>query len=353
MQNLKRKIQFPKDAVAHKCVIEWWYFNGALTDKNGGKYSFMNCLFKADPKRVHVPLLSRIPFSNIFFHHEIISDLKTGKSYREIEFPVIVSKDSFSEEKLFVNYIDTNIFSGYVNYSIEEIEKFSYRVRGRNFDLSMVAQKPPLYEGGTGLVDLKTKKTYCYSLTNLLTEGRIRINGRWIEVKGKSWMDHQWSSTTYSKDRWAWFSIQLNNGTEIVCFEYEDRGRITRQASVIDKNGRQTDYFNPTIEPAGREWKSRKTKTIYPLVWRLFVPEGKIDLLIEARTQEQEMIFGPIKYWEGPTAVAGGCGGHRVTGVGFMELVGFHDRDEKSVYSIFERAEKSLRSLSKKLKNSF
>ena len=55
------------------------------------------------------------------------------------------------------------------------------------------------------------------------------------------------------------------------------------------------------------------------------VPARSIVLDISARAKRQEMIFGPIKYWEGPTAVAGSMNGRRVRGAGFMELVGYYE----------------------------
>ncbi|MHA1895810.1 MAG: lipocalin-like domain-containing protein, partial [Promethearchaeota archaeon] len=36
-----KKIEFPKDELAHNSIIEWWYFNGHLTDKQGNRYAFM------------------------------------------------------------------------------------------------------------------------------------------------------------------------------------------------------------------------------------------------------------------------------------------------------------------------
>ena len=60
MPNEFKPIKFPEDELAHNHIIEWWYFNGHLKDKKGNEYAFMNCLFKADVKKVKIPFLNKI-----------------------------------------------------------------------------------------------------------------------------------------------------------------------------------------------------------------------------------------------------------------------------------------------------
>lgn len=62
-----KPINFTGDESHHDCIIEWWYFNGHLKDKIGNEYSFMNCLFKIDVKKVKIPFLSKIPLKTSFF----------------------------------------------------------------------------------------------------------------------------------------------------------------------------------------------------------------------------------------------------------------------------------------------
>ena len=49
--------------------------------------------------------------------------------------------------------------------------------------------------------------------------------------------------------------------------------------------------------------------------------EGNLNLT--AKIENQEMLFGSINYWEGPLRVEGSFDGEKITGVGFMELVGY------------------------------
>lgn len=316
-----KPIKFPEDELAHKNTIEWWYFNGHLEDKNHNKYSFMNCLFKADPKKIEIRFLNKIPLKAIYFSHSILSDIKNKNFYPNVDYVSIVSKDSFSKPLLFINYTKPVVLTGYINSVIEETDKFKYRVKTENMDLELTSVKKPLLEGGSGYVDLHSKKTYYYSLTNLKTEGVIRIKNKLIQVKGKSWMDHQWANVTYP-DKWNWFSIQLDNDTEIVCFEYDDGKDKTYLASISHPNDKQEHTNEVRFTPIGMEWTSPKTKTKYPLSWRIEIPSKNIDLEVKPLIENQEMIFGTIRYWEGPLTVSGKFNNKKVKGVGFLELVG-------------------------------
>lgn len=347
-----KPIEFTRDEQAHNTIAEWWYFNSLLKDNAGHEYAYMNSLFKVDAKKVKIPFLSRVPAKIIYFYHALLSDIKAKKSTAVMEFPAIVSADSFAKPLLFINHTSLKVFDGYLNKGIEETEEFAYHLKDKNVDLKLISTKTPLLVGGKGFLNFQTKSTYYYSLTNLKTEGWIKNKDKWIEVSGKSWMDHQWADTAYSKDQWAWFSLQLDNQTEILCFEFIDQGKKNYLASVSYPDGRQEHFTELEIKSLNKSWISPKTKAIYPLEWNIKILGLEADLKIEALINEQEMLFSAINYWEGPISVAGEFAGEKANGQGFMELVGFQGphanlkerRDElaKTVSKIFSRQKKKL-----------
>ncbi len=304
-----KKITFPKAELCHKTPIEWWYFNG-----NFGRYAFMNCLFRANLKEVKLPLFSGIPIKTLYFAHSLLSDLKEKKFYPSIKYIVSISDDSFSKEKLFINYTDPVAIDGYINSEIVEKEKFSYHLKTESLDLDLESKKKPLLQGGKGYFELDKVSTYYYSLTNLQTEGKIKLEGKEIKVKGKSWMDHQWTETKSFKDNWIWFSFQFEDNRELVCFKYGDGEKTYTSASISYANGKEGHTKEVRIIPLSKTWKSPKTESEYTLNWKIEIPPFNIDLETEAFIPSQEMVFGKINYWEGPVKVKGG--------VGFMELVG-------------------------------
>src|SRR3989338_2291044 len=220
MKEKHKPIKFPDDEQVHDSIIEWWYFNGHLRDWAGKKYAFMDCLFKADTNKANIPFLKRVPTKNIYFAHSILSDIGTQKSYPEIQNISLVSNDSFTRPLLYANYTNPIMINGYVNSVIEEITAGNYHIKSSNFDLILRSQKPPLLVGGRGHIVVCNRDSYYYSLTNLKITGMINIGGKWIEVEGKAWMDHQWADAGYIKDKWTWFSFQLDNGIEMMCCEY-------------------------------------------------------------------------------------------------------------------------------------
>jgi predicted secreted hydrolase len=315
-----KAINFPGDEKAHDKIIEWWYYNGHLKGNDGKQYAFMDCLFKADTRRVRLPFI-KVPLKDIYFSHSILSDISSQKFYPTIDYISLVSRQSFSRPLLFVEYVNIDVINGFIVNSIKENPLFEYRLKTASFDLKLKSKKSPLLLGGKGFLNLHGRKTYYYSLTDLAVEGEIYPNGKIVKVKGKAWMDHQWANTPYKKDRWTWFSLQLDNHVEIICFEYGQDKRDSL-ASICYSNGRQESYQHISILPIDGKWKSVKTKAEYELCWQIEIPEKNISLQVKPLIKAQEMIFGTINYWEGPISVSGKFDGKKVKGLGFMELVG-------------------------------
>ena len=320
----KKPITFPKDELKHENIIEWWYFNGNLEDENGNEYSFMNCLFKTNPKKINLPFVKKMPLKDYYFSHHLVSDIKNKKFESYIHPLILVSKDSFTREKLFINYVALPVIN-YINFCIEEIDDFKYRVKTDSFDLILTSRKKPLLADESGFLNPGTAyENYYYSLTDLETEGTINVNKKHVKVKGKSWMDHQWADTPYEKHvKWNWFSIQLDNNTQIMCYELTLKERKVYLANLINSQNQCKYTHEVIITPVDKVWKSKKTGAEYPLTWNIQIPSWKVDLNIEPLVENQEMIFSIINYWEGPIGISGKIYNRETKGKGFMELVGY------------------------------
>ncbi len=328
--NKTKKIILPKDNGSHDFVIEWWYFNGFLHDAQGRKYSFMDCFFKVDLEKVNIPHLlpSRVEerLKNgkfIHFAHSVISDISRKKIYKEIQNFSLISKDTFKKDLLFINYKNFNILGENLDSGIIETSPNNFNIKTKHLDLYLESRKSPLLEGGHGYVGTPKDGSYYYSLTDLSVKGKINIEGKEVAVKGKAWMDHQWANTTYKKDKWTWFSFNLENGTEIMCVEYDTGTGVDILINTIDRKGCQKQYKKAKLVPAGKFWKSKKTKAKYPLAWEILIPEAKMEIKTSSFIKDQEMIFGQINYWEGPIKVVVKINKKKIKGNGFMELVGY------------------------------
>jgi predicted secreted hydrolase len=329
LRNIK-PIVLPKDNGSHDFIIEWWYFNGHLKDEKGKEYSFMDCFFKVNLAKVNiphfVPHLIEDHFKNgeyIHFAHSVVSDISKNKNYKEIQNISLVSKNSFKNDLLYINYKNAHLLGESLNGEIIETKPNNFHLKTKDLDLELESTKKPLLEGGHGYVGTPKSGSYYYSFTNMNVEGSININNKEIEVKGKAWMDHQWANAVYKKDKWTWFSFQFENGTEIMCVEYDTEIGADILVDIIDKDGNQNQYKKAILKPVGRSWESKKTKASYPLAWEIKIPEADLTIKTKSLMKDQEMIFGQINYWEGPMDASIMIHDKKVKGKGFMELVGY------------------------------
>jgi len=309
-----KPLVFPKDESCHNAVIEWWYFNGHLRTESGREFVFMYCLFKVDPKKVALPFMEKISVHDFYFAHSLISDIDK-KIFKPFVFLYSeLDKDSFKKERLFIKAGEDFIF--------ENTKDKEYHFKNTNLDLALISKKAPLLIGGKGWIDLGAKDTYYFSLSDLEAVGKIRTENGVESVSGKVWMDRQWSDEGYhSEDKWTWFSIQLENGLDVLCFEYGDKEK-TRSATIYLTNGKQIFTRNISFKPLGKTWKSPETKAVYELEWLIEIPELNLKIKTVPKNIDQEIIFGNINYWEGGLSIEAQLNGQKINGIGFLEMVG-------------------------------
>ena len=333
----------------HDAIIEWWYWNGMLADTRGNRYSYMDCLFRADAKRVNIPYLKSI-FSrgtrgkHVLFAHSMFADLGKKRTEKNVQNISFASRDSFSRPLFYVQYLDPIAAAGgFVVYEMKEAKSGTFHVKTDRVDLTLTSRKRPMLEGGNGVIDVRGRKSFYYSLTDLETTGTVRVGDEWVGVTGRSWMDHQWADVAYANDAWTWFSFQFDDGTDLMCVEYNDGKGKDHVVDMIAPDGTPAHADHAEFAPGAKKWKSAVTKAVYPLAWTIAVPELGIALETAAIIPDQEMIFGAINYWEGPVTVKGTIGTRRVKGTGFMELAGYPSHYNYLQTQIAERVKNLFR----------
>ena len=112
------------------------------------------------------------------------------------------------------------------NWKVEGDEKVHHvqvNDRGTQLRLSLKSLKPAVLHGENGLsrkAEGEGRASYYYSLTRIQTDGELIIDGKKETVRGVSWMDHEFGSNQLGEDQvgWDWFSIQLDNNTELMLY---------------------------------------------------------------------------------------------------------------------------------------
>jgi predicted secreted hydrolase len=201
-------------------------------------------------------------------------------------------------------------------------------------DLITREAKPPTLQGDHGLSAKGPEPgsaSYYYSLTSLITEGTITVNGKQYRVSGSAWKDHEFSTRAISRDTigWDWFALQLDNQREIMLYQIRNKdGNIvpTSHGSVINADGSviHLSLKDFKIEALDR-WTSPHTGAIYPARWRISIqtPDGPITLEITPLMPDQEL-NSATAYWEGASRITGTDNGKPVQGYGYVELTGYN-----------------------------
>src|SRR5262249_40995083 len=109
-------------------------------------------------------------------------------------------------------------------------QTLSALAEGIRFELHLRPAKPPVIHGENGISQKAAgpgKASHYVSIPRLAIEGTL--NGS--AVAGEAWMDHEWFTHQLESSQagWDWFSIQLDNGTELMLFQ------LRRKDGAIDE----------------------------------------------------------------------------------------------------------------------
>jgi predicted secreted hydrolase len=203
------------------------------------------------------------------------------------------------------------------------------------FDLSVTTEKPPIVHGTEGISrkgDVGGQASHYYSLTRLATTGTMTVDGKTYPVAGMSWMDHEFGSADLGEGLtgWDWFSVQLDNRTEVMLYLLRNAEGLPDPASsgtlvLADGRGQHLTISDFRVE-ALDHWKSPASGARYPSRWRLTIPAQRISLELTPLLADQELRTKrstQVTYWEGAVAIRGQVGDDGVGGQGYVELTGY------------------------------
>lgn len=313
-------IAFPADEGAHaQALTEWWYLNGHLESRGigpwKGRYGYEFTAFKVGPL--------------LHWAHVAITDVK-GRKFRYARQFI-----KPSEAKDGVGKVDL----AYGEHSVVATGEGRYALAARfgeeRLELALAAKKAPLLIGGNGKIDMpEGKDSWYYSQTRMETRGTVTFDGKAQDVSGLSWIDHQWGPFFVSGflDRWDWFSLQFEDGTEYNLFGFRDKdgnaGKRHVNRSAPDGRGSVGSTF--TMDRLAW-WKSPVTGLNYTTKWKIDLPETQESVDVEALVVDQEVarraqfVRDPLPtYWEGAMkATKRRADGKLVQGQAYCEHFGF------------------------------
>ena len=164
--------------------------------------------------------------------------------------------------------------------------------------------------------------SYYYSITRINTSGQVHVNGVSHDVTGTSWLDREWSTSALATDQsgWDWFSLQFNDGGEIMYYQLRDQEGGAHTYS----SGNHTSLMGvqSAIAPADLQledldsWQA-PDGTDYTTRWRMRYRDN--DWIIQAVFEDQLMDV-TFQYWEGAVDVIEQNSGE-IIGRGYLEMV--------------------------------
>jgi predicted secreted hydrolase len=320
--------EFPRDHGNHPGFrTEWWYFTGNLRAQDGREFGYQLTFFRqgVGHGEDRIPL-SRFVTRDIKFAHFAVTDLAAGRFH----FFQKISRGAYGD----AGFGRNGRLAWIEDWSCEGGETFTLRASEGDVavELTLRPRKPPVIHGEDGISRKgggAGQASHYYSLTRMETAGVIRLGRETIPVSGESWFDHEWATNQLGENQvgWDWFSLQLDDGGELMLFQLRTRGggRDPHSAGTfVDADGRVTPLDSAAfiLEPTAF-WKSAGTGAEYPTAWRMEVKALDLKLAVRAAQENQELLLQPITYWEGAVRATGSRGGRAVSGQGYLEMTGY------------------------------
>lgn len=319
------RYEFPRDHFEHPDYkTEWWYYTGNVRTAEGRPFGYELTFFRQAIDRVKEKK-SAWQVDEVYLAHFALSDIEANRFHhfeRLNRAGPGIAGASFDQLRIWNGNWQVR-WSG----NRQTLEAITEEVR---VSMTLDPAKPPVIHGRNGVSQKSEgvgKASLYVSQTRLATTGTITLQGKPYVVTGSSWMDHEIFTHSLESNQagWDWFSLQLDNGCELMLY------RLRRKDGSIEPYSSGT-FVEPTgksrhltladfLMTPSRPWKSPATGANYPLQWTLQVPSLNLQLRTTAVMDAQELVsrsrFSPT-YWEGAILIAGSA-----TGVGYLEMTGY------------------------------
>lgn len=337
---------FPADHGPHPAYqTEWWYTTANVATKDGRRFGLKLTIFRRALAPTSTPRGSEWGAYQIYSADFAIADVQTNTFY-------FADRLSRGAAGLAGAQTTPNIRIWLEDWVIQFTpDNTGYRLTAKDgpitLDMQMKLVKPIVLQGENGFSPKSSdpgNASYYYSMTRLLADGLISVNGERFEVSGTAWMDREYSTSVLAKDAlgWDWFALQLDDGREIMLYQIRKADgtvEITSDGTFVKADGatvrlikRDGDY---TITPIGT-WASPRTGAVYPSGWQVTInaPDGPMELTVTPLMLDQELNT-TTAYYEGASRITGAQNGKPITGYGYVELTGYNTQTARGneIYS--------------------
>ena len=351
-------LKFPRDHGAHPDFrTEWWYITGQAFKTTGRERTDAEAAALAEPdfgfqltffrSRVDATQGMRSTFAakQLIFAHAAVTDVKGQKLWHDQRIARSsgaenIDQASASKRNTVLELRDWSLKRSAVrdkyNPDAPEGSVYQAKLPGRDLsiDLKCTSTQPLLRQGDKGLSrkgPQATQVSFYYSQPQMAVLGSLSVQGKSFEVKGKAWLDHEWSEELLHPDAvgWDWIGMNLDDGSALTAFRLRNKdGKALWDGGSFRSAGQATQgktyafsrgevVFRPL-----RYWKSPLSQANYPIEWLVRTPADfyTVRALVENQELDSRGSTGAI-YWEGLCELLD-SNGHRV-GRGYLEMTGY------------------------------
>ncbi|SAK47136.1 Hydroxyneurosporene synthase (CrtC) [Caballeronia catudaia] len=322
-------IRWPQDSGAHPAYrTEWWYATGWLETPDHQPLGFQITFFRSNTGKVSDAKAGRSAFdpSQLIIAHAALSDPAHGRLVHDQN----VARQGFGLAYAKAGNTDVKLDAWRMTRASDGSYSVIADAAGFALHLTFTPTQPPMIQGEGGYSrkgPRPEQASWYYSEPQLRVTGSVTrpSTNRRVDVTGRAWLDHEWSSTLLSADAagWDWLGANLDDGSALMAFKVRARdGHAVWAHAALRGSDGATEQFGPgDVEfTPERQWRSPRTNTVYPVAMNLRVGgmRWRLSPLIDDQELDSRDSTGAL-YWEGAVTLDGDGG----RGRGYLELTGY------------------------------
>ncbi|WP_298611164.1 lipocalin-like domain-containing protein [uncultured Thiothrix sp.] len=324
-----RRFEFPQDHAAHsEFRNEWWYVTGNLQAETGRQFGYQVTFFRIALSPQRPENASNWATNQVWMTHIALTDIAGNKHLHDQRFARGAAGLAGQSMQPFKVWLEDWQIIGQAQGEFP----WTVQVANKDFNLklSLQPEKPVVLQGSQGLSQKSSEAgnaSYYYSFTRLATTGSIHYQNQDFQVTGSSWLDREWSTSVLGKDQvgWDWFSLQLQDGHELMFYQLRkasgEADQAYSQGKWIAPDGSTRNLSLQEVQLKPLKYWQADNGAKYPIAWELTYPAAKAHWRVEAVVEDQLMQTS-VLYWEGAVQVID-LETAQVVGQGYLELSGY------------------------------
>jgi predicted secreted hydrolase len=332
-----RPMRFPRDHGAHLgSRIEWWYATGWLRAESPQELFGFQVTFFRSRTGLAERLPGRLAPRQLLFAHAALTDTRARRHVHADRISRWSGDDS-PDLRARASLQDADVALAGWSFRRSDADGRSryatdVSAAGLSLQLALHCTQAVLLQGDRGFSRKgpeESQASHYTSETQVEAAGTVALDGRNHAVRGRAWIDHEWSDELLHPQAvgWDWIGVNLEDGRALTAFQLRraDGSTLWAGGSLRSPEGDRPFAADEVRFTPLRRWRSPQSNAEYPLEWSVQTSQGtwRVRALMEAQELDSRSSTGTI-YWEGLSELLDE--GQRRVGLGYLEMTGYAGR---------------------------